>query len=52
MDDGADRAQRIFEELKAGLDVDENFRQLFDLYHHRLRHFYARRGLPDRKSVV
>lgn len=36
----------IVQELQAGLRREENFRRLFDLYHRRVFHFFAKRGFP------
>lgn len=44
MDQRAEPATRIVEALQAGVSPEENFRRLFELYHHRLVHFFARRG--------
>jgi RNA polymerase sigma-70 factor, ECF subfamily len=49
MDERAEPVERIVEELQAGFSVEANFRRLFEIYHHRLVHFFARRGFshPD-----
>ena len=36
----------LIEELQAGLRREENFHRLFDLYHGRVFHFFAKRGIP------
>jgi RNA polymerase sigma-70 factor (ECF subfamily) len=49
MDDPAEPVERIIEALQAGASVEASFRRLFELYHHRLVHFFSRRGFshPD-----
>src|SRR5947209_4672543 len=51
MDDRAEPVQQIVEALQAGLSTEENFRRLFALYHHRLVHFFARRGFPHQDCL-
>jgi RNA polymerase sigma-70 factor (ECF subfamily) len=49
MADSAEPVQQIVEALQAGTSVEASFRRLFELYHHRLVHFFSRRGFshPD-----
>jgi RNA polymerase sigma-70 factor, ECF subfamily len=46
LDDRGTNAGAIIEERQAGLHREEDFRRLFDLYHDKVLHFFAKRGFP------
>lgn len=51
MADRAEIVQGIVRELQAGTAVEERFRQLCDLFHRPLYHFFARRGFPPQDCL-
>jgi RNA polymerase sigma-70 factor (ECF subfamily) len=51
MADRAEIVQGIVRDLQAGTAVEERFRQLCDLFHRPLYHFFARRGFPPQDCL-
>lgn len=51
MADRAEAAQRVLEEIQAGIAVESNFRWLCDLYTRPLYHFFAKRGFPPQDCL-
>ena len=51
MSDRAESVQKIIEELQAGISVEENFRQLCEIWHRPLYHFFSKRGFPPQDCL-
>jgi RNA polymerase sigma-70 factor (ECF subfamily) len=51
MPDRAESVQKIVEELQAGISVEENFRQLCEIWHRPLYHFFSKRGFPPQDCL-
>ena len=51
MPEPGEPVQGLIEQLQAGSSRDEAFRRLFDLYSHRLYHFFTRRGFSHQDSL-
>lgn len=50
MSDDLDPVERLIEQFQAGVDPEESFRGIFQLYHPRVEAFFRRKGFSEEES--